>query len=357
MSATTSIEWTRGEDGSPGSTWNPVTGCTEVSPGCDRCYAKTFAERWRGTPDHYFERGFDVQLRPDKLDLPLRWRKPRKVFVNSMSDLFHKDVPDDFIARVFRVMALAPQHSFQTLTKRPARMRSLLTDYGFVRAMLRHDTRSGFGVTEDKLDQAARRWVASDRWPLPNVWLGTSVETQRWADIRVPVLLDTPAAIRFLSCEPLLGPVDLSRWLELEYYDSFGWGREMLATLAGRVGTERGLHWVIAGGESGRDRGVRPMHPGWVRSLRDQCEAAAVPFLFKQWGEWAPAGLGIGMAQHNVGREVLVGPPVDEMGHRQVMRRVGKGRAGRELDGRTWDQYPPAAVPAGRSISDRKEFG
>jgi protein gp37 len=300
VSATTTIEWTD-------ATWNPVTGCTEVSPGCDRCYAKTFAERWRGTPGHYFERGFDVQLREDKLTLPWRWKKPRRIFVNSMSDLFHDSVPDEFIARVFGVMALAGQHTFQLLTKRHARMRSLLSDP----------------------DRLARldpgylgHWIRDGLWPLRNVWLGVSVENQQWADIRVRALLDTPAAVRWLSCEPLLGPIDLH--ITTTPFD------------------RSPIDWVVAGGESGP--GARPVDPNWLRGIRDYCIWKGVPFLFKQWGNWAPAGQGIGMAQDNAGREVLVGEPLDEMGHRQVMRRVGKGHAGRELDGRTWDQYPERAA-------------
>jgi protein gp37 len=304
MSASTAIEWTD-------ATWNPVTGCTKVSPGCDHCYAATFAERFRGTPGHYFAGGFDVELRPAKLTLPLTWRRPRRVFVNSMSDLFHRSVPDEYIARVFVVMALAREHTFQVLTKRYARMRSLLGAGERWRDLLRDADSWACGLdvavpTERYL--AVRRWIygtgihTDPVEPLPNVWLGVSVENQRWADNRVPSLLRTPAAVRFLSCEPLLGPVDLSRWLGIEHYDSFGWGEEMFATLAGRVGPAGGLGWVIAGGESGP--GARPMDPEWVRSLRDQCVAAGVPFLFKQWG----------------GRTPKTG--------------------GRDLDGRTWNEFP-----------------
>lgn len=197
MADKTGIEWTD-------ATWNPVTGCTEVSPGCDRCYAKTFSERFRGTPGHYFEHGFDVQLRPAKLDLPLRWRRPRRIFVNSMSDLFHDSVPDDYIAAVWAVMAAAPQHTFQVLTKRHARMRSLLTDPdgGFFEAV------ADYGLEFDR--NLWRRWQEEQHaWPLPNVWLGVSTETQQWADIRIPALLATPAAVRWISAEPLLGPIDL----------------------------------------------------------------------------------------------------------------------------------------------------
>lgn len=308
MSATTGIEWTD-------STWNPVTGCTTVSAGCDHCYAKTFAERWRGTKGHHFERGFDVQLREDKLDLPRRWRKPKRVFVNSMSDLFHTDIPDQFIARVFAVMALTPQHTYQILTKRHARMRSLLSTVNFAHLVAEQGRAHHIGCQQDWLAVGAML----NYKPLPNVWLGVSVENQRWADIRIPALLDTPAAVRFLSCEPLLGPVDLGVSIPIGPQDT----REPM------------VHWVIAGGESGH--GARPMHPDWARSLRDQCHAAGMPFLFKQWGEWAPnethpaAGGGSGPRRHCFPDGT-------------VMHRVGKHHAGRVLDGRTWDEFPQEVV-------------
>ena len=194
MSDKTKIEWTD-------ATWNPVTGCTMVSPGCDHCYAETIAHRFAGTaayPD-----GFAVTLRPERLDQPLRWRRPRRVFVNSMSDLFHKDVPDEYIACIWAVMALAPQHTFQVLTKRHGRMRSLLDDDGFIQRVW--NEMDGFLPRAKHPDES--------RWPLPNVWLGVSVEDQQRADLRIPALLDTPAAVRFLSCEPLLRPVDLNACL------------------------------------------------------------------------------------------------------------------------------------------------
>ena len=276
MSTKTDIEWTD-------STWNPVTGCTEVSSGCDHCYAKTFAERWRGTPGHYFEQGFDVQLRPDKLDQPLRWARPRRIFVNSMSDLFHDEVPDEYIARVFAIMALSGRHTFQLLTKRHGRMRSLLSSPAF-RTLV---STEGLPYTRS----AYWRWDEVS-WPLRNVWLGVSVENQQWADIRIPALLDTPAAVRFLSCEPLLGPVDI--------YAS------------AKIDRDPGIDWVIVGGESGP--GARPMDVRWARFLRDECVGAGVPFLFKQWGS-----------------------------HDATGKRMGKHVAGRDLDGQTWNEYPRAA--------------
>jgi protein gp37 len=245
-----------------------------VSAGCDNCYAERLTERFHG-PGSFAT----VRLHEDRLSLPERWRKPRLVFVNSMSDLFHDDVPDEFIARVFGVMSRTPQHTFQILTKRHARMRAWMNYPGRAH---------GLRVT--------------DRWPLPNVWLGVSVEDQKWADIRIRSLVDTPAAVRFLSCEPLLGPVDLSAWMPpgftrwrcqscLRFYSGPlqetcpGCGRVRYwcgsHTGNGRPGGQP-LGWVIAGGESGP--GARPMDPAWARGIRDQCAVAGVPFFFKQAG-------------------------------------------------------------------------
>lgn len=312
MGDKTGIEWAD-------ATWNPITGCDKVSPGCDHCYAETFAERWRGTEGHYFEAGFDVQLRPDKLDLPLRWTKPRKVFVNSISDLFHDKVPNEYIARVFGVMQRAKVHTFQLLTKRHARMRSLLSSQDFRESVFRHN-----GVA---LDQQPLEHFRT--WPLPNVWLGVSAEDQKRADLRIPALLDTPAAVRFVSAEPLLGPIEL-----IEHLGS-----------APAVGGTAALDWVIVGGESGP--GARPMHPAWARSLRDECVSGGVPFLFKQWGEWLPVDRDQTTSKPTVtlaldGRDTYYA-------HRHhldvaTLARVGKRHAGRELDGRTWDQYPEAVA-------------
>ena len=288
MADKTGIEWTD-------ATWNPVTGCTKVSEGCDHCYAETIAHRFAGTKA--YPNGFDVTLRPERLDQPLRWKRPRKVFVNSMSDLFHKDVPDDYIARVFAVMALAPQHTFQVLTKRPGRMRSLLSSEDFESAV--------FLATEG-------RFEGYFPWPLPNVWLGTSVENQKWADVRIPQLLDTPAAVRFLSCEPLLGPISL--------------------VLAHRFHPVEALDWVIVGGESGP--GARPMHPEWARRLRDECFVFGVAFHFKQWGEWVT---------EDQSPEDIILPGVSHLAwgdDEPDFYKVGKKAAGRELDGQTWDEYP-----------------
>jgi protein gp37 len=311
------IEWTE-------VTWNPTVGCAKVSPGCDNCYAIRTAARFQGSPAyagtvHRGQSGLDwtgtVNSLPDRLDAPLHWREPRRIFVNSMSDLFHDDVSDGFIARVFAVMSLAEQHTFQVLTKRHGRMRSLLNSTAFAKEVGEH------------------------RWPLPNVWLGVSVENQQWADIRIPALLDTPAAVRWISAEPLLGPVDLTPFV-MHQCDCDG--------PAHAKQSEYGpaLDWVVVGGESGP--GARPMHPDWARHLRDQCAAAKVPYFFKQWGEWAPDGhWGAGRPRE---RQMYVKPilPRPERMHEfegYSISRVGKKAAGRELDGRTWDEYPQA-VPA-----------
>ncbi|MCY7272314.1 MAG: phage Gp37/Gp68 family protein [Phormidesmis sp. CAN_BIN44] len=234
MSTSSKIEWTE-------TTWNPTTGCQKISPGCSHCYAERFAERWRGISGHPYEQGFDIRTWHDRLRLPLSWKKPRLIFVNSMSDLFHQDIPDEFIHEVFSVMKQASWHQFQVLTKRPKRMRE----------------------------------IAEQLKEFPsNVWAGVSVESQAWM-WRVDALKDIPAQVRFLSCEPLLGPLTVP----LDH-----------------------LSWIIVGGESGP--GARPMEVNWVRSIRNQCLESGVPFFFKQWGgTW-------------------------------------KKKHGRELDGRTWDEFP-----------------
>ena len=311
----TRIEWTD-------ASWNPVTGCDRVSPGCDNCYAESIANRFSGTPA--YPDGFEVTLRPDRLDQPLRWRRPRRVFVNSMSDLFHDSVPDEYVASVWAVMALAPEHTFQVLTKRHGRMRSLLSSDRFAKLFA----------------EALYQHIGSATLPLPNVWLGVSAENQQWADIRIPALLDTPAAVRFVSAEPLLGRIDLTG----------------LLVTAG--GSEQ-VDWVIVGGESGP--GARPMHPDWARLLRDQCAAAGIPFFFKQRGEWTwnePGQFQLPRVplsdresvMHPSGMTALTrSNPFSpfERGHPDWstwVRRVGKKRAGRELDGRTWDEYPEAVA-------------
>jgi protein gp37 len=252
MSEHSQIEWTD-------ATWNPVRGCTKITPGCDHCYAETFAERFRGVPGHPYEQGFELRLVPEKLAEPLRWKTPKMIFVNSMSDLFHKDVPDDYVEAVCRTMERASWHTYQVLTKRSSRLRNMLGE---------------------RLQFAAA---------LPHVWWGVSVEDRAHGLPRIEHLRQAPATVRFLSVEPLLedlGEIDLG-----------------------------GIHWVIVGGESGA--GARPMRAEWVLSIRDQCRRANVPFFFKQWGG------------------------------------VRKSKAGRELDGRTYDEVParvplPVMAPAER---------
>lgn len=256
----TSIEWVRNPDGSQGETWNPVTGCTKVSPGCDHCYAERITNRFGGPG------AFDtVLLHPERLAKPLHWRKPRMVFVNSMSDLFHDDVPTAFIHDIFGTMGAAQRHTFQILTKRPGRMASVLSAPYFPDGY-----REDYGYT--------------GAWPLPNVWLGTSVETQKWADVRIPKLLETPAAVRFISCEPLLGPVDLTPWLPQVGFDGEGSALEKAHQLVHDAGLRhRGcnaLDWVIVGGESGP--GARPMDIAWLASIVEQCSAAGAPVFVKQ---------------------------------------------------------------------------
>ncbi|SIE45089.1 bacteriophage protein gp37 [Mycobacteroides abscessus subsp. abscessus] len=326
MGDKTGIEWTD-------ATWSPVTGCTRVSDGCLNCYIE------RSTPIRIAGRKFDgegigsslaVQLHPNRLDWPLRKRDGKKIFVCSQADLFHDDVPDEYIARVFAVMALAPQHTFQVLTKRHGRMRSLLRDGEFQQQV--YDAWGQLEMPKGRPSMEDWPWSG---WPLPNVWLGVSTEDQKRADLRIPALLDTPAAARFVSAEPLLGPIDLHG--DPIGKDSVFW-----------IGH---LDWVIVGGESGS--GARPMHPDWARSLRDQCLAAGVPFLFKQWGEWrwtreaddyeyerAHGDLYPNAKWETVSPDgVIAADNIPHPGY-ATMQRVGKKRAGRELDGRTWDQYP-----------------
>lgn len=291
MSTKTSIEWTRGDDGSEGMTWNPITNCDRVSDGCDHCYALMLAKRLKAMGSAKYQNdgdprtsgpGFGVTVHPDALQLPLTWKKPRRIFVNSMSDLFHKDVPASFIAQVFAVMAQAPQHQFQILTKRHARMRSLI---GGVMD-------GGQALIEAAPDEATARVLYDAPWPLPNVLLGVTVENQKWADIRIPALTETAAAVRFLSCEPLLGPISLGIGNPHATHDSEqafdGHSRVCLDCSTDerevpwfiREADRAPFDWVICGAESGS--GARPISLGWVRSLRDECQDAGVAFFYKQ---------------------------------------------------------------------------
>ncbi|MCA1973640.1 MAG: phage Gp37/Gp68 family protein, partial [Caenispirillum sp.] len=283
MADRTKIEWTD-------ATWNPIVGCSVVSPGCTNCYAMRLA----GTrlKHHPSRAGLtwntkagpvwtgDVRLVESAIAQPLRWRRPRHIFVCAHGDLFHPAVPDAWIDRVFAVMALCPQHTFQVLTKRPDRMRPYTFDnIGRVADAIMRLRSDKVPVGPLPHLEPGARW-----WPLPNVWLGVSVEDQAWADERIPVLLDTPAAVRFISAEPLLGPLDLRNWLIGREEHGIDWSRPVGQKSGACIGWTPPLDWVIVGGESGP--GARPMHPDWARSLRDQCAAAGVPFLFKQWGAW-----------------------------------------------------------------------
>ena len=295
----TGIEWTD-------RTWNPVTGCTPVSEGCDHCYAQTFAERWRGVPGHPYQGGFDLTLRPGRLLDPLRWRTPAKVFT-SMTDLFHDGVPDAYLARVFAVMGLATRHTFQVLTKRHARARALLTQPGFHHQVAEQASDIiGRGI-RIRLDltgwtplPGTRPTVWSPPWPLPNVWLGVSAEDQHWASIRIPALLATPAAVRFVSAEPLLGPLELGDWVRpvpgCRYAnpDDGCCAHPRAATPECFRGADcpvspdayHGLDWLIVGGESGP--GARPLDLAWVQQLVDYAEAEVLPVYVKQLGAvWA----------------------------------------------------------------------
>lgn len=336
MSTNSTIEWTD-------STWSPVTGCDRVSDGCDHCYALTLAKRLKAMGSAKYQKdgdprtsgpGFGVTMHPNALQLPLKWKKPRRIFVNSMSDLFHKDVSDSFIAQVFAVMAQAPQHQFQILTKRHARMRSLIGGL----------LDGGQKLIEAAPDEATAQVLYDAPWPLPNVLLGVSVENQTWADIRIPALLETAAAVRFLSCEPLLGPIDLRnlRARNGVLIDCLGGDVKTPDGKSVYTGTPSIIDWVIVGGESGP--GARPMHPHWVRDLRDQCATAHAAYFFKQWGNWAPTGW---RAIGNLDNKTMnVGPALDEMGHREQIGMVGKKLAGRLLDGRTWDEMPDVRIGA-----------
>lgn len=347
----TSIEWTQ-RPGTKGETWNPTTGCNKVSQGCKNCYAEVMHRRLAAMGQRKYSRAFNtgVVTHPDTLTLPLKWKQPRTVFVNSMSDLFHADVPFNFIDQVFAIMALTPQHTYQILTKRPERMAEYtkwIDPKGDgTRAYDRVDK---WGQQMNLLQGKALNTPQFVFNPLPNVWLGTSVEDQAAADARIPHLLRTPAAVRFLSCEPLLGPLDISWWMKVcKHWKSEDraqgggppqypkcWYEPQALVLAG---WKNPIHWVITGGESGHH--ARPMHPDWARSLRDQCAAAGVPFFFKQWGTWLPASQG------------------EAVGIRATMVKdgcewdaVGKHASGNLLDGRTHQEYPSASPsPSSRGM-------
>ena len=317
MSGPSKIEWTE-------QTWNPIAGCSIVSPGCSNCYAMRQAARIErmGSAPHYagltkVVNGNPVWTgklaqAPDHIWLePLQRRKPTMYFVNSMSDLFHEDVPDEWIDRAFAVMALCPQHTFQVLTKRSERMRRYVTIGG-----------SSWRVL-DAMCRLTRTTGAQSLWPVPNVWVGVSAERQREADQRIPDLLATYAAVRFVSAEPLLGPIDLNAPI---YHNSVGISHKGYLRNKSEPDDYQfhspKFDWVIVGGEFGP--GARPMHPDWARSIRDQCQTAGIAFFFKQWGAWWPDSQRTGVELPNNGHAT----------------RVGKKAAGRLLDGREWNGMP-----------------
>jgi protein gp37 len=306
MSGASSIEWTD-------ATWNPVRGCVKVSPGCKHCYAETFAERFRGVPGHPYEQGFDPRLVATSLDAPLHWKKPRKIFVNSMSDMFGEFVPDEYIDKVVSLECLLLRHTFQNLTQRASRMAKYFAQKDLYNRIL--DAAHQWRRNRPELFYVG---ISDPRLYLPkHVHLGVSVEDRKYGLPRIEHLRQTPATVRFLSIEPLLedlGTLDLT-----------------------------GIHWVIVGGESGH--GARPMHPDWARSIRDQCVAAGVPFFFKQWGEWrgySPITSEFYEATPYKmnGAEVHLWGEPDGKTPLPISLRIGKKNAGRVLDGRTWDEVP-----------------
>lgn len=342
MADKTPIEWTD-------ATWNPVRGCSLVSAGCTNCYAMCQAHRQSGKGKAYEgltrKTGHgpvwtgEIRLVPELLDLPLRWKTPRRIFVNSMSDLFHEKVPDGFIGKVFAAMGACEDqqrgHVFQILTKRPERMLAWVSEYGY--------------------GSWNSRRMAGERWPASNVWLGVSVEDQKTADERIPPLLQTPAAVRWISAEPLLGPIVLRR-----SFDAWvnSWPPGTHAADLPRLKSY--LHWLVVGGESGPK--ARPLHPDWARSLRDQCQAAGVKFFFKQWGEWSPerpqnfCRLSRRAYSHESfcwagDRTPYKSNEPDGYLNSVTVYRVGKKAAGAMLDGREWHQYPGKVMIEAKRIA------
>ena len=341
MSAKSGITWTD-------ATWSPVTGCTKVSAGCKNCYAEREVEgRWSKNPKSvFYGRAFtDVRCHPETLEQPLYWKKPRKIFVCPRGDLFHPDVSFEFIDRVFAVMALCPQHTFQVLTKRPERMLKYLSDTQRPLLVVRAAETIGRHIPDSHPGLSGSNWNNTNgeviaKWPLLNVWLGVSVEDQSTADERIPLLLQTPAAVRWISAEPLLGPVSF-RWAKWHDYSSRKPG-----IVHGHLDGMRSIDWVVCGGESGRS--ARPMHPDWAKGMRDQCAASGVPFLFKQHGEF----LGFLASNEQIeasksGGWVSLDGAYHDGNDRTAFRegdahvyRCGTKAAGRLLDGQEWNQYP-----------------
>jgi protein gp37 len=309
----TKIEWAD-------SVWNPVTGCTPISEGCRNCYAQRMSKRLAGRCGYPADEPFKVTLHPDRFDEPLKWKKPRRVFACSMGDLFHEDVPNEFIDYVFAVMGRSQQHTFILLTKRPERMREYL-QAGRYQQILNIAYRLKFrpeGLGKGIDNPKDMRW-----WP--NVWLGVTAENQQRADERIPILLEIPAAKRFVSVEPMLELINIIRSCDVVLGDG---------NIPAVDGINRWLHWIICGGETGP--GARPVHPDWVRSLRDQCIAANVPFFFKSWGKFCYPD----QMPDDTYRKVDAAHNLAGHGDYDKPWRVGKKAAGRILDGREWNEVP-----------------
>jgi len=281
------IEWLKDKDGINGETWNPVTGCSKVSEGCQNCYAERMAKRLKGRCGYPADDPFRVTFHPDRLDQPVKWKKPKRIFVSSMGDLFHRDVAYQWFVEIVKIIITAKHHTFTILTKRPELMKEYLDIL----------TRSGWGQLTQK------------EWPIENLWLGITAENQQRYDERWEIAQQIPAAVLWVSGEPLLSPIDFTRH-------------------------KRKPDWFVAGGETGP--GARPMHPDWARSLRDQCVSAGVPFFFKQWGQYVTPS----QAPEDTYREMdaFHGQGFDES--EDAFYGVGKKKAGRLLDGREWNEYP-----------------
>jgi protein gp37 len=327
----TKIEWCN-------ETWGPLTGCSKISPGCQNCYAERMAKRLAGRYGYSKDDPFGVTFHHDKLSQPLKWKKPRRIFVCSMGDLFHEDVPFDFIAAIFGVMAFCQCHTFIVLTKRPDRMARFFKDFHYgdyqrnynwwkneaASLLNRHSPKTVFGI---------RLRPEPKELPLPNVWLGVTAENQEQADKRIPVLLQIPAAVHFVSIEPMLSEIDISRWTINHGYSNSELKEMQLSgaiPFGGYVHGGTDLDWVILGGETGP--GARPMHPDWARSIRDQCHSAGTPFFFKQWGEFIP--------ENQMYETWGPAKPWYKWLDGSRSYKVGKKSAGHMLDGRAWRQYP-----------------
>ncbi len=342
----TNIGWTD-------ETWSAIVGCTRASDGCRNCYSERFMARFSGIKGHKFEGiskftkdgprwSGEIRFAEEALREPLHWRKPRKVFVCSISDLFHEKVKQEWIDKIFAVMAMCPQHTFQVLTKRTECMR----DY------LRHqDVAQRISQEIEAVKRNPRPATVPGhlqvKWPLSNVWIGTSVENQKTANERIPLLLETPAVIRWISAEPLLSPIDLNAMSRNGASDEITAEDDAMGPPLGGVG---GIDWVIAGGESGPD--ARPMHPAWARNIRDQCVEAEVAFNFKQWGNWIEGHSIDGFFWYkdaNGEEQNLSGDTWAKIHYWEYEKgmsfKVGKKVAGRRLDGKIWDEYPKEAVP------------